>query len=78
MFVSAIFPDGKCDLIDFTGDKTDDVVVEMMKSPAGHDVLYVSSGGKTLFRLCRPKSMTFSDQRPNLNKKVRKKCSSTR
>lgn len=56
-------------LIDLTGDKTDEVVVEAVRSPAGHDVLYVSAGGATLFRLCRPKTLSFDDRRHRRPKK---------
>lgn len=50
--------------LDLTGDGTNDVHVEIVRSPAGHDVLYVHVDGLTAIRLCRPKTVTVEDRRP--------------
>jgi hypothetical protein len=52
------------DLIDLTGDKTDDIQVEIMHAPAGHEVVYIHHAARTLLRLCRPKSVEVLDRRP--------------
>ena len=51
-------------LTDICGTKKEHVEVEVVRSPAGHDVVYVHVDGKTVFRLCRPLTCTVKDRRP--------------
>jgi hypothetical protein len=68
MFITAGIPIDELgqpkELIDLTGDETDDIQVEVMYSAAGHQVVYIHAAGKSLVRLCRPKSVEISDRRP--------------
>lgn len=49
--------------IDFTGDKTDEIQIEVMIAAGGHQVLYIHANGETIVRLCRPKNIEIIDRR---------------
>jgi hypothetical protein len=61
-----LYEKGSTDLhhLDLTGDLKDDLHVEVMHAAGGHQVLYVHNNGNTMIRICRPKSITMNDRRP--------------
>ncbi len=51
------FEDIATPLIDITGSGTEDVQVEITKRPDGQPIIYIHAFGRTIVRLCQPKSV---------------------
>lgn len=56
-------------MVDITAPKI--VQVEVVTSPAGHDVMYVHIDGVTVLRVCRFEKYEYKDER--IKKSIRKK-----
>lgn len=57
------------EMVDITAPKI--VQVEVVTSPAGHDVMYVHIDGVTVLRVCRFEKYEYKDER--IKKSIRKK-----